>query len=238
MCRNLSFGVTTKARACKGAGQEWSPGVTFHVLGNVGECEGMNPHTSKWAFILGVEVPMDSRIFRNNCKGQNPLDWRVPYIIGKILELRCLKWVRMTQLGNWNTSYGQKKGQESNYQFDSRPLKVENHPDFLAWRWRATYCWKVLNESYNFFLKLTSIRGLHKKLWASKVAGVPILGISGLPLGSLETKWHLGAGPVAMHRVYYKGEGGGFPQVWALMNLVSSCLLVVRPCTKGVSVAH
>jgi hypothetical protein len=37
------------------------------------------------------------------------------------------------------------------------------------------------------------------------------LGISELPLGSLGTKWHLGCGHVAKHRVYYKGEGGGFP---------------------------
>jgi hypothetical protein len=51
--------------------------------------------------------------------------------------------------------------------------------------------------------------------------GVPTLGISGLPLGSLETKWHLGVGPVARHKVYYKGEGGGFPQVQAVVKLVS-----------------
>jgi hypothetical protein len=25
-------------------------------------------------------------------------------------------------------------------------------------------------------------------------------------VGSLETKWHLGAGPMAMHREYYKGK--------------------------------
>jgi hypothetical protein len=54
------------------------------------------------------------------------------------------------------------------------------------WRWRATYHWKALDEGYNFALKLTSIRGLHTKLWASKVARIP--------LGNLETKWHLGAG--------------------------------------------
>jgi hypothetical protein len=24
---------------------------------------------------------------------------------------------------------------------------------------------------------------------------------------------HLDAGPMASHRIYYKGEGGGFPQV-------------------------
>ncbi len=36
-----------------------------------------------------------------------------------------------------------------------------------------------------------------------------------------ETKWHLGASPMARHREYYKGEGGGFPQVWAMVSLVS-----------------
>jgi hypothetical protein len=46
-CRNPSLGFTTKARACKGAGQEGSPGVTSHALRSVGECEGMNPHIPK-----------------------------------------------------------------------------------------------------------------------------------------------------------------------------------------------
>jgi hypothetical protein len=31
-------------------------------------------------------------------RGQNPLDWRVLYVIGKFLEHRCLKWIRMTHL--------------------------------------------------------------------------------------------------------------------------------------------
>jgi hypothetical protein len=63
-CRNLSLGLVIKARAYKGTGQEWSLGVTFHAPESVGECEGMNLHTSKWAFTLGVGVPMDSQIFR------------------------------------------------------------------------------------------------------------------------------------------------------------------------------
>jgi hypothetical protein len=41
------LGLATKARACKGVGQEGSPRVTFHAFGSVGECEGMNPHTPK-----------------------------------------------------------------------------------------------------------------------------------------------------------------------------------------------
>jgi len=50
--------------------------------------------------------------------------------------------------------------------------------------------------------------------------------------GSPETKWYLSVGPMAMHRVYYKGEGGGFPHVRAMVSLVSLCLLMVHSCTK------
>jgi hypothetical protein len=64
-----------------------------------------------------------------------------------------------------------KKGRESNWQFDSRPLKVGNQLDFLAFRWHATYSWKLFKEGYNFALDLISIRGLHTKLWAPKSQG-------------------------------------------------------------------
>jgi hypothetical protein len=40
------------------------------------------------------------------------------------------------------------------------------------------YCWKALDKGYNF-ASITSIRGFHTKLWASKVANIPILGILG-----------------------------------------------------------
>ncbi len=91
-------------------------------------------------------------------------------------------------------------------------------------RWRATYIWEALNECYNFALDLISIRGLHAKLWAPKIVGVLILAISGPPLGNLGTKCHLDVGLVERHKIYYKGEGGGFPQVRAVVSLVSlSC---------------
>jgi len=71
-----------------------------------------------------------------------------------------------------------------------------------------------------------------------KVAGVPILGISRLPFGSLETKCHLDVGLVERHIVYYKREGGGFPQVWAVVSLVSPNLLVAHPSTKSAPTMH
>jgi hypothetical protein len=54
MCCNFSLGLTTKARPYKGAGQEWSSGITFHAPESLGKCEGMSPHTPKWAPILGI----------------------------------------------------------------------------------------------------------------------------------------------------------------------------------------
>jgi len=65
----------------------------------------------------------------------------------------------------------------------------------------VTYHWKDFDEGYNVSLDLISIEGLHTKLWAPKVAGVPTLGISGLPFGSPETKGHLDVGLVERHIV-------------------------------------
>jgi hypothetical protein len=126
----------------------------------------------------------------------------------------------------------------SNWQFDSRPLKVKNRPDFLACRCIATYGWKALNKGYNFASDFISIRDLHTKSCAPKVTGVPTLGISGLPFRNPKTKCHLDAGPVARHKVYCKGEGGGFPQVRVVVSLMSLSLLVVCPNTKNASAMH
>ncbi len=50
------------------------------------------------------------------------------------------------------------------------------------------------------------------------------MGILGLPLESPRTKFHLDVAPMERRREYYKGEGGGFPQVRAVVSLVSpSC---------------
>jgi hypothetical protein len=125
------------------------------------------------------------------------------------------------------------KSRESNWQFDSWPLKVGNRPNFFTCRWHATYCWKALDEGYNFAWDLISIEGFHTKLWGPKLAKVPTLGISRLPFGSPGTKCHLDVGLVERHRVYCKGEGGGFPQVRAVVSLVNPSLPVVRPSTKS-----
>jgi hypothetical protein len=131
----------------------------------------------------------------------------------KVLKFRCRKWPRMSHLDICSTSYGGKKGRESDWQFDSWPLKVGNRPDPGACRQSAAHRWRALNESYKFASDLILIRGLSKKLWAAKVLGVQIGTVSGLSLGSPGTNIHLGVVPMEWHKVYYMGEGGGFPRI-------------------------
>jgi hypothetical protein len=191
---------------------------------------------------MGLGSPLgvlwDSHKLRAWLQGSKHLALGRSWYLGKVLKCRCPKWPRMSHLDICNTSYGRKKDRESNWQFDSRPLKVGNRPNFLVCKGRVTYHWKAFNEGYNFVSDFISIQSLHTKLWAPKVAGVPILAILRLPFGSPRTKCHLDVGLVERHKVYYKGKGGGFPQIRALVNLVSPSLLVARPSTKSAPTMH
>jgi hypothetical protein len=103
-----------------------------------------------------------------DCKGQNTSHWSFFYIIGKLSKCRCRKWACMSHLDICSIIYSQKKGRESNWQFDSRPLKSRELTRPHACRWSATHCWKALDEGYKFALDLIPIRGLSKELWPHK----------------------------------------------------------------------
>jgi hypothetical protein len=62
--------------------------------------------------------------------------------------------------------------------------------------------------------------------------------ISGLPLGSPETKCYLDVGLVERHIVYYKGESGDFPQIQAVVSLVNQSLPVACHSTKSAPTMH
>jgi hypothetical protein len=78
--------------------------------------------------------------------------------------------------------------------------------------------------------------------FAHKIMGLQSCGSSnvknfGILIWESWDKKHLGASPMARHKKYYKGEGGGSSKSrpwW----VVSSCLLVARPCTKSVLAMH
>jgi hypothetical protein len=155
----------------------------------------MNLHTPKWAPTLGIRVLMDSKKKFKRLQGSKPIGLKSSLYHWKALGYRCLKRACMTHLGTLNTSYGQNKGWESNCQFDSQLLKVKNCPNFLVLKWHAKYYWKTFNEGSDFASNLISIEGLHTKLWASKVAKVPILGNFGTPTWEFQDKMTFGCWP-------------------------------------------
>jgi hypothetical protein len=163
-CRNPSLGLATKARGLQGCGPRGSPGVTPHAPGSAREWGGVNLHTPKGVQLWELESRWTPESSEGDFKGQNSMVGEVIYTIEKLLERRCLKWARIAHLDIWNISYGQKKGRESNCQFDSRPLKVGNRPDLLVARGHATYYWKALDENYNYASDRISIGGLIAKL--------------------------------------------------------------------------
>jgi len=67
----------------------------------------------------------------------------------------------------------------------------------------------------------------------TKISGVQIGTVSGLLLGNPRTKSHSDVGAAKRHRVYYMGEGGGFPRVRVVVSQMSLKLPVTCPNTKG-----
>ncbi len=194
------------------------------------KCED-ETHTPKSGNLESSGTPENSEL---DYRGQNTLYRSVLYTVGKVLNSRCPKWPRMSHSDIYNPSYRLKKGRESNWQFDSRPLKVRNRPDSDVFRRRATWRWKALEESYEIASDLISVGGLSKKLWIPKVPGVQPGTVSGLLLGSPGKKCHSEIAPMGSCREYYMGEGGGFPRVRAMVSQVSPRSPVVSPNTKMV----
>jgi hypothetical protein len=157
----------------------------------------------------------------------------VLYIIEKISKCRCQKWARMNHLDICSTSYDKMKGRESNWQFESRPLKVGNRPNPSVCRWSATHRWKALNKGYNFSLDLIAIGGLQRKLCALTIAKVPTVGISGLPFGSPRTKKPFGCGPCGELQSILYGGRWWFPPNPGCGESCESRVARGCPSTKG-----
>jgi hypothetical protein len=131
-----------------GQGWGWSP-----TLGKVG----------------GLESSGTPECSELNNKVQNTWHWGVLGVVGKLLKRRYRKCPHIGNLDICSPSYGQKKGRESNWQFDSRPLKVGNRPFPDVSLKSATRRWKALDKSYNFCLRLVPIQVWGEELWPSKV---------------------------------------------------------------------
>jgi hypothetical protein len=128
-----------------------------------------------WSPTLGKSEDLESsgtpECLEFDSKAQNTSPWGVFGVIRKLLKRRYRKWPRIGHLDICSLSYGQKKGRESNWQFDSLPLKVGNRPLPDLQIEIAIRRWKDLGEGYKFASDLVAIRLRSRELWAPKVPG-------------------------------------------------------------------
>jgi hypothetical protein len=144
-------------------------GMVLSVATPLWPSVGVKPNTSKVGDLESSRTP---ECLEFDSKAQNTSHWGVLGVIKKVLKRRCRKCPRIGNLDICSASYGQKKGRESNWQFDSRPLKVGNRPIFYIRFESTTRRWKELDEGYNFGLDLVAIRLCSRELWAPKVPGL------------------------------------------------------------------
>jgi len=134
-----------------------------------GQVWGWSPTLGK---VGGLESFGTPKCLELDRKAQNNSHWGVLGVIGKVLNRKYRKWPRIGHSDICSPSYGQKKGRESNWQFDSRPLKVGNRPLPDVALKSTTRRWKALNKSYNFDWGLVPIWARGEELWPLKVPGV------------------------------------------------------------------
>jgi hypothetical protein len=116
-CRNSNFALATNPNRLQVCRPRRRPEVTLYTPENVKKCEGLwrNEHSHSQC---------NSHFGRWSPSGLPKLQWAISriktqwlvdfYIIEIFLRRRCLKWVHIVHSDIWNTSYGQKKGWESN----------------------------------------------------------------------------------------------------------------------------
>jgi len=115
----------------------------------------VKPNTSK---VGDLESSRTLECLELDSKAKNTSHWGVLGVIGKVLKRRYLKWPRIGHLDIYSPSYGQKKGWESNWQFDSRPQKVGNRPLPNLRIESAIRRRKDLDKGYKFGSDLVAIR--------------------------------------------------------------------------------
>ncbi len=139
------------------------------------------------------------------------------------MKRRYRKWPRIGHLDICNPSCGQKKGRESNWQFDSRPLKVGNRPLidlFLTSELRVRYVVEKISTRATSLVQTLLRSDFAVGSYELPKSGTSTGTISRLQLGSPGKKCHSGASAAEWHIEYYREDGGGTSRVRAMVCLV------------------
>jgi hypothetical protein len=112
----------------------------------------------------------------------------------------------MTHLHIYKTSYGKKKGRESNWQFDYRPQNVGNRPNYRVCKWCVTHLGKLQQELQLCFRPRPDRRFKHEII-APQSCGNSNLGNFGIPLRESWDKKPFGCSPRGeVQTILYEGN--------------------------------
>jgi hypothetical protein len=175
---------------------------------------------------------------KNDLKGQILLNWNFPYTIRKLSKCRCLKWAYI-HLSTYNTSYGQKKNQESEWQFNSWPLKVGNFHELCVCKGRATYIIGNLLMKVIIFFKTSPQSKVYTKSYkCPKWQKFQFQEFWNSQLGSTEKNdvWVQPLWLVTKNTT--RGKAVASLQVRVMVSLMNPCMFMVHPCTISVPTMH
>jgi hypothetical protein len=161
---------------------------------------GVKPNTWKSWDLESSGTPECSGL---NSKGQNTSHWSVLSVIEKVLKRKYWKCPRIGNSDICSPSYGQKKGRESNWQFDSTTKSRESIP---SWHpiWVCDMALEISQRGLQLWFKPHRDPTLQSGVMVIQSSGSPAGTISGLHFGSPGNLCHLDAPSVASCREYYK----------------------------------
>jgi hypothetical protein len=93
-------------------------------------------------------------------------------------------------------------------------------------------------QELQFFFKHNFNKRFSRKVMCLQNRRSPNFGNFKTLIWESRDKMSFGCWPMAKHTIYYKGEGGGFPQVRVMVSFVNLNLPMVHSCTKNAQTMH
>jgi hypothetical protein len=145
------------------------------------------------------------------------------YIIGNFLKRRCLKWAHITHLESEAQIMAKRRAGSQNGNLTPDHKKSGIDPICLAAGGVPHTIGKLLTRATTLLQTTLRSEVFLQSYGAPKSRESHLVRFRDSHLRVLGEKNHLYVASMASHRVYYKGEGGGFPQVRAMVRLVCRC---------------
>jgi hypothetical protein len=145
---------------------------------NVGECEGVNPHTPNWTPTLGIGVPMDSWIFKGRFQRSKLIRLKSYLYHWKDLRTKISKMGSRDPFEYLKHKLWPKEGLEFKLSIWFTTTKSQELPKFICVEVACHILLKSSQLGLQLCFKPHLNRRSEKNLWASKVVTVPISRIS------------------------------------------------------------